>query len=95
MQKALIAVLGVAIIAGGVSLFVRRKHRTPEASHVRVERADNTADIDVVCIHCKHRFRLSEARPVPARQDTVLCPRCGKPTPRVSRGRRRKPKPVR
>ena len=41
------------------------------------------ADVKITCWNCGQTFSLNKAQPVQGNHALVVCPHCGKPTPRV------------
>lgn len=78
MNKTLIAVLLAAALAASVAPMAGCG-RTPDGD-VQLIEGPAPEDVRLLCTNCREEFAQSEGRPMPARQDMVVCPHCGKPT---------------
>ena len=77
MQKGLIGILALALIAGGAFFYSRTKVREQARSSVKLLDEKSAKSATFRCVKCEHQFRLDQGTRVHGRHDVVHCPKCG------------------
>lgn len=77
MKTLLTLALLAALAAGAAGLSACGRGADSDARLIETPAPE---EVRLVCAECRKTFAQSEGRPVPSRQDTLVCPHCGEPT---------------